>query len=110
MEPIEEGLSPEQTIRVIQQSVETLEYALRIENIMMLQNANEVTRAPFVRAIGQLLDVTATRAQIQKALLKYTKLGPGGMKINWNNAAKADSAAEIVEESSLEQEMEDLED
>ena len=52
MEPIEPDLEPEKMIRIIQNSVETIEYALRIENVMQVVNEDESQRKDLVTAIG----------------------------------------------------------
>lgn len=50
-------------------------------------NKDKVLREDFVKALGQLLDVVAVRAQIQKALLKYEQTD--APTLAWTEVEKA---------------------
>ena len=109
MEPVnlqgdDQTLSPKEMIRIIQQNVETIEYALRIEKIIQQINEDEAQRRDLVQAIGQLLDATSTRAQLQKALLKYTKKGVS-VSIDWIKENDPESEKIVARENEAEAEV-----
>ena len=100
----DQTLSPKEMIRIIQQNVETIEYALRIEKIIQQINEDEAQRRDLVQAIGQLLDATSTRAQLQKALLKYTKKGVS-VSIDWIKENDPESEKIVARENEAEAEV-----
>lgn len=104
MDPVDQTLSPKEMIRIIQQNVETIEYALRIEKIIQQINEDEAQRRDLVQAIGQLLDATSTRAQLQKALLKYTKKGVS-VSIDWIKENDPESEKIVARENEAEAEV-----
>ena len=84
--------------------METIEYALRIEKIIQQINEDEAQRRDLVQAIGQLLDATSTRAQLQKALLKYTKKGVS-VSIDWIKENDPESEKIVARENEAEAEV-----
>ena len=104
LEDVDQKFSPKEMIRIIQQNVETIEYALRIEKIIQQINEDEAQRRDLVQAIGQLLDATSTRAQLQKALLKYTKKGVS-VSIDWIKENDPESEKIVARENEAEAEV-----